>query len=138
MLNERIDEIDRHMAEVNRILDESRRETSAAKLSAKQRAAEDLTVRAVIETSRENVFRFYTLTENSIDIRRRENRQSATATVTSNRPIVYDDKNIDKGKQSLIRDIMISVNINEKRFITLNCVNMNNKMNVLSSYHPIW
>ena len=109
MLNERIDEIDKHMAEVNRILDESRRETSATKISEKLRAAEDLTVRAVTETSRENVFRFYILTENSIDVRRRENRQFATA--TSNQPIVSNDKNIDRGKTSLIRDIKISVNI---------------------------
>ena len=112
MLNERIDEIDRHMAEVNRILDESRRETSATKMSQKQRAVEDLTVRAVMETTRENVFRFYTLTENSIDVRRQENRQSTTATATSSRPNVSTDKNIDRGNSSLIRDIKISVHIN--------------------------
>ena len=110
MLNERIDEIDRHMAELNRILDDSRRETSSAKLSEKQRAAEDLTVRAVMETKRENVFRFYTLTESSIDVRRRENLQFTTA--TSTQPNVSNDKNVDRGISSLIRDIKISVNIN--------------------------
>ena len=93
MLNERIDEIDRHMAVANRILEESRRETSAAKISEKLRAAEDLTTRAVMETSRENVFKFYTLTENSIDVRKRENRQSTT----SNQPIVSNDNDIDRG-----------------------------------------
>ena len=79
MLNEKIDEIDRHMAAANRLLEESRREASAAKISEKLRAAEDLTVKAVTETSRENVFKFYTLTENSIDVRKRENRQSPTS-----------------------------------------------------------
>ena len=94
MLNERIDEIDRHMAVANRILEESRRETSAAKISEKLRAAEDLTTRAVMETSRENIFKFYTLTENSIDVRKRENRQSAT----SNQHIVSNNNDIDRGK----------------------------------------
>ena len=94
MLNERIDEIDRHMVEANRKLEESRRERSAAKISEKLRATEDLTVRAVTETSRENVFKLYTLTENSIDMRKRENRQSAT----SNQPFVSNGNDIDRGK----------------------------------------
>ena len=94
MLNERIDEIDRHMAAANRILEESRRETSATKISEKLRAAEDLAVRAVTETSRENVFKFYALTENSIDVRKRENRQSDKL----NQPIVTNDNDIDRGK----------------------------------------
>ena len=94
MLNEKIDEIDRHMAAANRLLEESRREASAAKISEKLRAAEDLTVRAVTETSRENVFKFYTLTENSIDVRKRESRQSAM----SDQPIVSNDSDIDRGK----------------------------------------
>ena len=94
MLNERIDEIDRHMAVANRILEESRREESAAKISEKLRAAEDLTVRTVTETSRENVFKFYTLTENFIDVRKRENRQSPT----SNQAIASNDNDIDRGK----------------------------------------
>ena len=94
MLNERIDEIDRHMAEANRILEESSRETSTAKISEKLLAAEYLTVRAVTGTSRENVFKFYALTENFIDMRKRENRQSDT----SNQPIVSNDNDIDRGK----------------------------------------
>ena len=94
MLKERIDEVDRHMATAHRILEESNRETSATKISEKLRAAEDLTVGAVTETSREKVLKFYALTENSIDVRKRENRQSAT----SNQPIVTNDNDIDRGK----------------------------------------